>query len=170
MDETKRNEVLYMKKILTVFMAIALMVSVCACGAKTEGGAEATTPAIDTSTVGGKYLKAFADSTATNTAAVVEELLGKDIFDAAMMQNDVEPGYLAGFSEDITGFKSGTQFAPMIGSIPFVGYVLEADEPQALLDQLTKAADPRWNICTEADETVSMIRGSLVFFLMCTND
>jgi len=82
----------------------------------------------------------------------------------------VEAGWLAGFDAEIQGFSSAATFAPMIGSIPFVGYVFELEEGadvNAFIDTLTKNANPRWNVCVEADETVVDSVGSTVFFLMC---
>ncbi len=83
----------------------------------------------------------------------------------------VEPGFLMGFDNaEITGFSEGVMFAPMIGSIPFVGYVFILEngaDVQAFLDTLNANANPRWNICVEAEETVSASVGSMVFFVMC---
>ena len=40
----------------------------------------------------------------------------------------VEPGLLMGFGNDeITGFAEGVMFAPVIGTIPFVGYLFRLD-------------------------------------------
>lgn len=90
-------------------------------------------------------------------------------FEGASMP--VEPGLLTGFNNtEITGFKEGVMFAPMIGSIPFVGYVftLEEGTDVATFVQLLKEnADPRWNICTEAEETVVESAEDMVFFVMC---
>lgn len=90
-------------------------------------------------------------------------------FEGASMP--VEPGLLTGFNNtEITGFKEGVMFAPMIGSIPFVGYVftLEEGTDAATFVQLLKEnADPRWNICTEAEETVVESAEDMVFFVMC---
>ena len=82
----------------------------------------------------------------------------------------VEAGYLPGFTTEIGGFKSGAMFAPMIGSIPFVGYVFELeseDDVEAFLTTLKDTSDPRWNVCVEADETVMGNYGTKVFFVMC---
>ncbi|MBR6812883.1 MAG: hypothetical protein IKM51_05870 [Oscillospiraceae bacterium] len=83
----------------------------------------------------------------------------------------VEPGFLMGFDNaEITGFSQGVMFAPMIGSIPFVGYVFileDGADVQAFLDTLNANANPRWNICVEAEETVSANVGNMVFFVMC---
>ena len=85
---------------------------------------------------------------------------------------EVEPGYLAGFDAEIDGFESAGVFCPMIGSIPFVGYVFELDadaDVNAFMDKLTANCNPRWNICVEADQTVVGAVGNKVFFLMCRN-
>ena len=90
-------------------------------------------------------------------------------FDGATMT--VEEGLLTGFNNaEITGFKEGVMFAPMIGSIPFVGYVFtleEGSDADAFIRQLKDNADPRWNICTEAEETVVESADNMVFFVMC---
>lgn len=83
---------------------------------------------------------------------------------------EVEPGYLNGFTDSIDGFTEGAMFSPYIGSIPFVGYVFKSDDPEALKSTLLGYADPRWNICTEADETVCEVKGDYVFFVMCPNE
>ncbi len=83
---------------------------------------------------------------------------------------EVEPGYLAGFSSDITGFKSAANFGPMMGSIAFVGYVFELEDGadvNAFMDTLKANSDPSWNICVTADQTVVGAYNNMVFFLMC---
>lgn len=84
---------------------------------------------------------------------------------------DIEEGYLTGFdNEEIKGFKKGVMFAPMMGTIPFVGYVFElasADDVAAFTAKLKSASNLRWNICTSADEKVVTSVGNKVFFVMC---
>lgn len=84
---------------------------------------------------------------------------------------EVEEGLLSGFGNtEITGFNSGVMFAPVIGSIPFVGYVFTLDEGadvDAFMQTLKDNADPRWNICVEAEETVVESADNMVFFVMC---
>ena len=61
-------------------------------------------------------------------------------------------------------------FAPMIGTIPFVGYVFtlaEGADAEAFVKTLSDNANPRWNICTEAEDTIIEAVGNKVFFLMC---
>ncbi len=83
----------------------------------------------------------------------------------------VEEGLLTGFDNtEIRGFSSGYMFAPAIGTIPFVGYVFElsdASGADAFISTLKGAANPRWNICTEAEQTIVEKSGNKVFFLMC---
>ena len=85
---------------------------------------------------------------------------------------EMMPGYLAGFSQEITEFKSAAMFGPMMGSIAFVGYVFELEEGadrEAFMNMLQETSDPRWNICVEAEQTVIGAFNNIVFFLMCPN-
>ena len=83
----------------------------------------------------------------------------------------VEEGLLSGFDNaEIKGFKSGAVFMPMIGSIPFIGYVFElenAADVSGFISNLKKNANLRWNICVAADEMVTGSVGNKVFFVMC---
>ena len=90
-------------------------------------------------------------------------------FDGAV--TPVEPGLLTGFgNQEITGFAEGVMYAPVIGSIPFVGYLFRLapeTDGEAFMKTLEAAADPQWNVCTKAEETVIEQEGDKVFFLMC---
>ena len=77
-----------------------------------------------------------------------------------------EDDYLAGFNEEIKGFKKAVSIAPMIGTIPFVAYIFEVDNPQEFASTLKEQANLRWNICTEADEMQTSIVDNYVFFVM----
>ena len=82
----------------------------------------------------------------------------------------MEEGFLMGFDADITGFEEAVAFMPMIGTIPFVGYVFDLAEDadvEAFMTTLQENANMRWNICTEAEQTVIASYGDKVFFLMC---
>lgn len=83
----------------------------------------------------------------------------------------VEEGLLTGFDNaEIKGFKNGYMFAPAIGTIPFVGYVFELADganADAFVNTLKSSANPRWNICTNAEQTIVEKSGNKVFFLMC---
>lgn len=154
------------KRICRLLLALLLVFGMCGCGTKEKE----TTEEIEANTIGTKFAKEFLESDITDADAMVDELLKqvKTPYDLAKM--DVEEGYLAGFDEEIKGFTKGVMFSPVIGTIPFVGYVFETEDPDALLALLSDKANPAWNICTEADETVSETRGNFVFFIMCKNE
>ena len=77
-----------------------------------------------------------------------------------------EDDYLAGFNEEIKEFKKAVSIAPMIGTIPFVAYIFEVDNPEEFTSNLKEQANLRWNICTEADEMQTSIVDNYVFFVM----
>lgn len=120
-------------------------------------------------TVAAKLVAVF-EKEAENTADVLtlaHALAGGD----EPLQVDVEvaeisEGYLNGFNKDITGFSNGAVIAPFIGSIPFVAYVFETEDTEALSKLLEESADLRWNICTEADELKIAVSGNRVFIVM----
>lgn len=154
-----------MKKLISMALSVMLLFSLVGCG---TGSDNVEMP--DSSTVGGRFVTAFNSSDVTDANAMVDELIANVEMPYELVQMDVEPGYLNGFDEEIKGFNRGTVFAPMIGSIPFVGYVFETTDSEALIAELKNSANMRWNICTEADEMVSATKDKLVFFMMCTND
>ena len=84
---------------------------------------------------------------------------------------EVEPGLLNGFGNaEITGFSEGAMFGPMIGTIPFIGYIFtleDGTDVETFMNDLKTNGDLRWNICTEADEMVVESAGNKVFFVMC---
>ena len=58
----------------------------------------------------------------------------------------------------------------MMGSIAFVGYVFTLEDGadvDAFKATLEANANPRWQICVTADETIIENVGNTVFFLMC---
>ena len=130
---------------------------------------------VDTAATMGESLKAqFLDimgSGETYTAeSIAQELLTNDVIQFMGMATPVTEGYLAGFSSDITGFKEGYVFGPMIGSIAFVGYVFSLEDGadvDGFVKTLEANADLRWNICVSANEMVSAASGNTVFFVMC---
>ena len=107
-----------------------------------------------------------------NSLAIAEKLAESQILsEMSMGAVSVEPGYLNGFDNaEITGFSEGAMFCPMIGSIPFVGYVFtlaEGTDASEFISFLKSSANLRWNICTEAEEMVAGSSGDKVFFVMC---
>lgn len=126
-------------------------------------------------TVGSMLVEEFHALKAENTAITAQEMADAILanpviqFEGATME--VEEGLLTGFGNaEITGFTDGVMFAPMIGSIPFVGYVFTLEDGadvDAFMQVLKDNADPRWNVCVEAEETVVENADNMVFFVMC---
>jgi len=120
-------------------------------------------------------LDSFNETLNENPSVRLEELadsiLSNDIIQFEGVQTPVENGLLTGFGNtEITGFKDGIMFSPMIGSIPFVGYVFKLEDgsnAKEFTQMLKDNADLRWNICTEADEMIADYSGDTVFFIMC---
>ena len=175
-----------MKKLFSILIAATLLLSLCACGssapAATEPPVQETPPpsaapsASPTGeSMGQALLKDFSDRVNAEPELGAEELakalLENPVIEFAGDALPVEPGLLTGFGNaEITGFAQGAMFAPMISTIPFVGYVFVLDEgadAEAFVQTLKDNADPRWNICTEADETIAEHVGNTVFFVMC---
>lgn len=123
-------------------------------------------------TVGNTLLSDFKAKAGSHSSAVslAEALLTNPVikFNGGAMA--VEPGYLTGFDNaEIKGFKEGAMFAPMIGTIPFVGYVFileDSTNASDFISTLKSSANLRWNICTTADEMIAGSSGNKVFFVM----
>ena len=150
-----------MKKLMTTLLCLLLLAS---CGTKQDDIPE-------TSSEGTKQLKVFEKASESESDIFkIGEALTKTDPELSLEMAEVEPGWLNGFSEDVTGFTKGVVVAPIIGSIPYVAYVFESEDPEALLKELDEKHNMRWNICIEADEKVSAIKGNLVFYIMCSNE
>ena len=169
-----------MRKLFCVLLAGAMFASITGCGAKTAP-AETTTVEETTEarkepeTLGEALLFDFEDRVAENAEATAQELAEGILTNELILFQGgampVEEGFLMGFDNvEVTGFEEGVMFAPMIGTIPFVGYVFDmadAESAEELVAVLNENANPRWNICTEAEETVSGTAEDKVFFVMC---
>lgn len=126
----------------------------------------------DMTTVGHQLANQFVeiagkDGATTNSIATeLAKSMGEEL---GMEATDVEEGYLPGFTEDIKGFKSATEFGPVVSTIPFVGYVFEVesdDEVQQFIDTIDAVHNTRWNVCTEADEVTVTNSGKFVLYVM----
>lgn len=118
-------------------------------------------------------LKAFKSMVSSNSnrsvTDIAQELVTNDVITFAGLAMEVSEGYLNGFDGEITGFSEGAVFAPMIGSIPFIGYVFRLDDGAdtgAFVSELKSKANLRWNVCVEADEMICEAKGNYVFFVM----
>ena len=167
-----------MKRILTAILACVLVLSMVACTKEpvendVENNAGNEVENNENVTLGTSILNIFKDVVAEDKTA--EEIANAVIEGANLpfgpMAMPVEEGLLTGFDNyEVKGFEEGVVFMPMIGSIPFVGYIfkLPADaDVDAFKTALSENSNRRWNICVEADETVVDNVGNTVFFLMC---
>lgn len=154
-----------MKRLIAVLLALMTVFAFAACGNK-NGDVE------ENLSVGHTLLKDFEERAENedDVTAIAQALVENEVIQFMGGAMEVEPGFLTGFGEyEVTGFEKGAMFAPMIGTIPFVGYVFElADGTDAkeFIANLEANADLRWNICTEADEMVSGSVEDKVFFVM----
>lgn len=104
------------------------------------------------------------------TEKLAEKLINNtEVIPFAGASAPVEPGFLNGFREEITGFKSAASFGPVIGSIPFIGYIFELEDgadTEAFMAELESKSNLRWNVCTEAEERLCSHVDNYVFFIM----
>ena len=151
-----------MKKILSLVLCAAMVLTLVACGSKKGGD---LSPA---NTLKAEFVELAKGG--ESALQIAEKLVTNKIIPFAGGAMEVEPGLLSGFDNyEVKGFKSGAVFMPMIGSIAFVGYVFELEagaDVNAFVNELTTNANPRWNICVEAEETVTGTEGNMVFFCM----
>lgn len=137
-------------------------------------GDEGSTPADSGLTMGeslrAKFTELMESGETYSMESLAQTLVESDAIEFSGAAMEVTEGYLAGFSEEISGFSEGYMFGPVIGSIPFVGYVFyieDSAEVDSFVETLEANADLRWNICTEASEMVTESYGNTVFFVMC---
>lgn len=101
---------------------------------------------------------------------IAERLLENKAISFAGGAMAVEEGLLTGFDDtEIKGFKEGAMFSPMIGTIPFVGYVFVLKDDTDVTEfkkTLRDNANLRWNICTQAEEMVVESVETKVLFIM----
>lgn len=155
-----------MKKFSALALLFALVLSLTSCGKK-----ESTEETPENTTLGETLLTVFRENSAKTPEEIANACLASPAIEFMGSVAPVEEGALMGLDTEISGFSEGYMFAPNIGTIPFVGYVLDAGENAAALSETLKAnANPRWNICTEAEETVVDSKDGKVFFLMCPKD
>lgn len=174
-----------MKKLIAIFMATVMVLTFAACSttpsteensteAEVIENAEETSESVSaTGSVAQTLAAEFKALAATETdAQKIADALASSAAVSAIgaASMPVEPGLLTGFDNaEITGFDTGVMFAPMIGTIPFVGYVFtlaDGTDADAFVKTLEDNANLRWNICTQADEMVAVAEGNTVMFVM----
>ena len=176
-----------MKKI-AILLVIGIMLSITACGKKEvpqskEDKTKTESKVEDTAQDNNDNKENVADSVAQILASdfknivkdtkepqeLADKLLTNAVIKFKGATMPVEQGPLNGFSEDIKGFEKGVMFSPMIGTIPFVGYIFtvpNGEDVNKFVENLEKNANPKWNVCTAADETVVEAVENTVFFVM----
>ena len=171
-----------MKKFLALILAAIMLFAVVSCGNTNNDGKDTDTN-VDTEnnevageTWGQTLLGVFNDTLAANPAATAEELATAVIthesilFMGGAMPMEAGAEWIPGFNEAPTGWKECVNFGPMMGSIAFVGYIFTLEDGadvDAFKATLEANANPRWQICVMADETIVENVGNTVFFLMC---
>ena len=140
------------------------------------GGIDVYYPiALEEGTLGYSFWVSFEDimieGVNTTAAEIANALCMAELVPFMLGSMEVAPGLLSGFDNyEVTGFSSGAVFMPMIGSIPFVGYIFEAEAGTDMVNfvnDLTANCNPAWNVCVEADEVLVGYYNNFVFFLMC---
>ena len=173
-----------MKKLIAILMAVVMLLAFASC-AKNPANEETSTEADVQNSVEETSEAAAGDTVAKTLAAEFKALAATETDAQAIADKlcqsaavsaigpatmPVEAGFLTGFDNaEITGFDKGVMFAPMIGTIPFVGYVFtlaDGTDAAAFVKTLEDNANLRWNICTQADEMVTVAEGNVVFFVM----
>lgn len=180
-----------MKKIAALMLALTMLISIVACGGNNEtttgttATTEGTTVATDNTTTdvattteattaatteAGTKITVSVEEAANAVIAKVAELTENMMVPMGMM---MEPGYLTGFNSEIAGFAECFCFMPMIGTIPFVGYVFrvsDASQADEFLKTLEDNTNMRWNLCTAADTKVVSIHGDLILYVLCNTE
>lgn len=158
-----------MKRIMAFAVSVILLAAcISGCGKKNDDASN-----IEANTVATKLQVQFREEIKDNKdiIAVADKLVDNNpvLGEVAMGSMGVEPGFLNGFNGDVMGFDNGVMFAPFIGTIPFVGYIFETSDTDALVKELNDKAMLNWNICTTADEKVVDVVDNYVFFVMAPN-
>ncbi len=117
-----------------------------------------------------EFQNIMASGEVTGAYAIAEKLIAHESIQFMGGAMEMEPGFLPGFDNyEVTGFDKCAFFGPMMGSIAFAGYIFELPEGadvEAFMNNLKDNANPRWQICVAADETIVEANGNTVFFLM----
>ena len=157
-----------MKKFIALLLVAIMVFGTVACGTKKEKDSKEEVKKPET--VGEILLASFKENPNGTAQEVAERIIGNEIIPFVGGANPIEPGFLAGFDNaEIKDFKEGCMFGPMMGTIPFVGYIFvleDGADVDAFVKTLEDNANLRWNICTEAEELTVDSEENTVFFLM----
>ena len=151
--------------LLTVSVLFAAMTALTSC----EKQPETPTPETPARQIAAEFMDRMKEAPDTSPEELARTLAELPWLPFAGASMPVEEGWLNGFDHEITGFAEGAVFSPMIGAIPFVGYVFKLNDESDVPDFVTKlkeSANLRWNVCTQADELVTESAGDTVLFVM----
>ena len=128
-----------MKPVASLLLAVLLLLSLTACGQEAPQA-----PA----TLGQALLQDFQtrikDSPQADLETLAQGLLDQEDLEFQGAVTPVEPGLLMGFgNETIQGFSQGVMFAPVISTIPFVGYLFRLRSRPAGRTSYRPSATPR---------------------------
>lgn len=155
-----------MKNIKTLLVALVLVFGLCFI---TGCGNDNKTEKEEPKTVAGMLSEAFESEIKAekDIEKVAQKIAENEVIIPEVQTFTIaKDDYLAGFKEEIKGFDKAVGIAPMIGTIPFVAYVFEVENPEEFAKTLEDNAQLNWNICTQADEMKTAIVDNYVFFIM----
>ena len=159
-----------MKKILSLILAMAMTLALVACGGSGSTETDREIPDSAAGVLLQEFYNIVDAAPETGALEIAEKIIAHETIPFMGGAMPVEPGLLSGFGEyEVTGFQEGAMFAPMMNAIAFVGYIFTLEDGadvDAFVQGLTDNADPRWNICVEAEETLVRAEGNKVFFVM----
>lgn len=164
------------KRWIALVLAVSMALPFAGCGAKDGGNASAKPEQIEVTSTGTKFQSDFRTLMSENPdqslTDLANALVEKNEWGMEPMVLEVEPGLLNGFDNaEITGFQEGVMIAPMINAVAFVSYVFRVEDGVEEFTKLLKdSANPGWNVCVCADETIVDSVGNVVFFIMCPSD
>lgn len=155
-----------MRTVIASLLAGLLLLSLTACGQE-----ETKQPETMGQLLAQEFQTQYQADPQADLAAMAQAILSQEVVGFQGTTSPVEPGPLMGLgAAQIEGFSQGVMFAPLISTIPFLGYLFRLEEGTdggAFVQTLEDNADLRWNICTQADECIVKQEGDVVFFLMC---
>lgn len=147
------------------FAAIFLLIS---CSKKNQKIETNGTFAEEHKTVAQALVRDFMSSAENESImSVAQKISESEMIKTTMVIEDMTGAeFIQGFDSKIYGYSKVSMIAPMIGSIPFISYIFESDNAEVLEEELRLHADLRWNICVEAEEMLTCVKGNRVFFVM----
>lgn len=182
-----------MRKILALMLAIVMVVGLVACGKKpveptepvieeteiTEITEETEPPVIEETEPEVSEDEALADMAealkevienelkdSADIRKALESIITSEVLPFTCVVEEVNIEFMPGFKQNVEGFTDAAMLLPIMSSQPFIVYLFDTADADALMQDLTEFADPRWNICTEATTTVCEKYDNFVLFAM----